>query len=192
MFEINFNKVMQDLVSEDFETQCVALESIGESFKVFAEQSVRALETTSNPFLIVERLANLGSVIVLPLEEFIERTADYEKRVLASILLLRLGSNKGINNVIDELRTEGKNEYLATIVLAESRNPQVKDLFTERLRKFSLEELQDSKRTAYIDSFLKTLRELNVSLPEDIRDSFGKIKDSPTYQYYMFAPEFKD
>ena len=184
MFEINFNKIINDLVSENFETQCIALEQVSDLSTVLAKQGVKALEVSQNPFLIAERLIKLGSIIVKPLESFIESLKECEKRTIASILLLQLGSYKGLKNVIAELENKGENEYLASRVLIEQNVPGVDNLIIDRLRKFSTEELQNEKTSIYVENLLSYLGRLNVALPSDLEEAFDKLINSPTYKYY--------
>ena len=186
MFELNVNKLMNDLVSEDFEVQVRALKDVTAILSALAEQCVKALSVSDNPFLIAERLTGLGTIIVPPLEEFVEDVGegDSEKKVLGSIVLLNLGSKNGLNNVIAELQRTGKNESLAAIVLMRAKIPEAKDLIIERLRKFSLDELKDIKNSTWVENLLFYLAELSTPLPEDLIESFENIKDSETYKYY--------
>lgn len=186
MFEINLNKLMNDLVSENYETQVTALEEVSDILSVLAEQSVKALSVSDNPYLIAERLTYLGTRIVPPLEKFVEdkNERDAEKKVLGSTVLLRLGSKKGLDNIIRELKEKGKNEYLAANLLTKAKIPEARDLIIERLRKFSLKELKDSKNSTYISNLLSYLNELSTPLPKDLTDFFESIKESETYKYY--------
>lgn len=176
---------MQDLISENIEIQCLAIEQLSDVSTIIAEQSVKALETTNNPFLIAERIVRLGTIIVTPLEKFIEQEIDDEKKVLASIVLLKLGSQKGLDNIITEVRKKGENEYLAINSLVESNIPNVDDLIIERLRQFSLEEFQNVKTSIFISNLFSYLKRLEVSVPEDIKGSIEKIKNSEAYKYYI-------
>src|SRR5215213_3179096 len=176
MFEINFNKIMQELVSEDFETQCTALESVRDLNEAIVEQAIKGFETSQAPDLIIEGLANIGFIVRQKLESFVETSKETEKITLASIVLLYLGSRKGVENVINEFVNQGKHEILAVGKLIQAQVPKTGDIIIERLRKFSLEELQDAKKAIYVDSLLRYLNQLKTPLPKDLEESFEKIK----------------
>ena len=185
--KINLNRVMDDLVSEDFETQCHALEAVSELLSTLAEQCVKALDVSVNPFLIAERLPGVGSRIIAPLERYIENKGEEnsEKKVLASIVLLSLGSKAGLECVVNELREMGKNEYLAVNLLVRTKIPEAKDLIIERLRKFTIDELKDTLTSNYVSNLLAYLIEdLSTPLPADLAASFESIKDSERYMFY--------
>lgn len=186
MFEINLNKLMSDLVSENFEIQVEALEQVSDILSVLAEQCVKALAVSDNPYLIAERLAYLGTRIVPPLEKFVGEGegVENEKRVLGSIVLLRLGSKKGLNYVIEELKKSGKNQYLATRTLVQARVPEAAELIIERLRRFTLMELTDNKESIFVSNLLSYLRELCVPLPVDLINKLVALKGTETYKYY--------
>lgn len=184
MFEINFNKLMQDLVSDNFETQCLALESFCDLVDAITQQAIKGFEVSKTPDLIAERLANLGTIVTNRVEGFIESSKSGERKILASILLLHIGSHKGLDDVIAEFKNQGKYEHLSISKLVKTQMPGVGDLIIERLRKFSLNEFKDEKKSVYVNNLLQYLENLSVHLPTDLKESFEKIRDSPAYKYY--------
>jgi hypothetical protein len=188
MFEINLNKLMTDLVSENYETQVDALEEVSDILSVLAEQCVKSLSVSDNPYLIAERLTYLGTRIIPPLERFVgcQDEMDFEKIFLGSIVLLRVGSKKGLDNVVKELKEKGQNEYLAANQLTKSKIPEAGDLIIERLRFFSFEEFKEMKTSTYISCLLGYLKELSTPLPNDLNEIIESLKSEEVYKYYVF------
>lgn len=182
--EIDIDRTMADLVSADLETQCVALEEVGRMVGVLTAQALKGFESSDVPRLMAERLGFVGKAVTGQIEEFILSRQRDELRVLASINLLYIGSNYGLDDVIQEFRDQGPHEMEAVYQLVNARVPGTDQLIIERLRKFSSQEFSDPKRFDYIDSLIVNLQRLDARLPDDIRETIQRVEGLPHYLRY--------
>jgi hypothetical protein len=166
--------LMNGLVSEDMERQTSAIEAAGKLIQQLAEQAVRGLAVSSSPVITTDWLSRLGPVLIPSLEKFVDSAAPGEKRVAAGCLLLYLGSQKGVKDVLDELRSGGPNEFLAANKLVKAKIPEAPALIIERLRQIPESVLFDESQSPYVYGFLRYLEESGTPLPPDLKQRFTR------------------
>lgn len=103
MVEESIDNLIADLSSDDIERQATAIERAGVLTHHLAHLSVDALRRGPERYVVAERLAQLGSVVVAPLEELQTQTADAEVRTLSALVLLQLGSHRGVPWLLEVL-----------------------------------------------------------------------------------------
>jgi hypothetical protein len=134
-----------------------------------AEAAVSAYISTSSPLAIAERLFLLGPAVVRPLERFVESNEKSEKRTLASILLLSLGSKQGLEDVLHELEVGGPDEILAARKLVDANVKEAPGLIIERLRRLPATAFTDQNNAPYVNGLLGALANSGTPLPDEIK-----------------------
>jgi hypothetical protein len=168
----NVDTLMQGLVSTNIEEQANALEATAELFRALANEAVQGIQVSSNVFVIIERIARLGTVAIPALVEFVRNCERGEKRTLVSILLLSLGSKEGLEDVTAELRGRGPNANLAAQQLVQAKIPEAANLIIDYLRHIPEEELLERAKAPYINSFISALEKSGRQLPLDLKERF--------------------
>src|SRR5262245_7907862 len=83
-----------DNLSPDVQIQ--ALEELSQAVVVLVEKAVNTLKSSPHPFLVAERLNRFGSLVIEPLETLINSDVSSETKILASLVLLQVGSRVGL------------------------------------------------------------------------------------------------
>jgi hypothetical protein len=162
--------LLAGLVSTDLEVQASALEIAAALLESVVHSAIQGYENSTNPTVTAERLLLLGPAIVPPLEQFITDKEAGEKRTIASLLLISLGSMKGLEDVLEAVRSGSDNQFLAAHKLANAGVTQAVDLIIVRLRSLIATDLFNRESAPKFASFLSALRRLNVALPSDVRE----------------------
>ncbi|WP_437308360.1 hypothetical protein [Sorangium sp. So ce388] len=163
---------MSKVVSEHIDEQINALDALavglGDAGKLIVEGFVRS----SNRFLVAERLARFGHIVVGPLQEAVKSATCKEVRVLGSVVLLDLKLYSVVPYLLEVLRDD--DEYLSLVAsnLSVAGVVQAGDIIVERLRT-----LTDARKYEVV-GLLTALEKLGVSLPDDVRERFS-APDTP-------------
>lgn len=164
------------LNASDTKTQAQAIDEAIEVNFLLADAAVYALQNGQDRYFVAERLPNFGSIIIKPLQELLKESADAEVKVLASLVLLRLGSKAGIPDLLQAVSTEPVDRYAALVVdrLAACGISETSEAVINRLRQFSLTEVDLGKSFEsnalkdFVVASLHALQTLNFPLPQDL------------------------
>ncbi len=169
---VNLNLLMKDLDSTEIAKQIPAVEESVTIVDGLAIKAVEALQNSSNPFLVAERLNRFGSIIVPHLEKLLQESNNSEVNILASLVLLQLNSQVGIPILLAAIKDDKEYAILAAQHLAKAEVKDAIEPICDRLRNSKFEEID------LIVSLLDDLSKLSNKLPEDLLQSFLAI-DSP-------------
>ncbi|MEO1671636.1 MAG: hypothetical protein AAFR77_12775, partial [Cyanobacteria bacterium J06631_2] len=104
MSKANLDLLIEKLNSEQIERQISAIEETTCLVETLAIKAVELLQTSSNKFLVAERLSSFGSIIVPHLEKLLHESNDREVQILASLVLLQLNFRTGVSILLVSLR----------------------------------------------------------------------------------------
>lgn len=166
MNRVDVNSLITDLSSNQVEIQISSLDQLCDLAGHIAELGVVALERGPVRFLIAERLHRLGSIVVDPLEELLKETQDNEVQILASLVLLRLGSRSGLPYLLKAITDSHEYSGLAANQLAKNKVIGVPDKIVAKLRS------TDSSDINLIMSLLAALKTFGAELPSDLQRKF--------------------
>ena len=150
--------------SNDIEILVKSVEKAALQVKSLVDAVLHAFEASSDRYFIAERLYMFGPCIIEPLRKVYHNTTNQEAKVLAAIVLMRLGSDIESDALLHEV-SEGTGGLvcLAAKKLAEIKNNQLKYVIVKRLRTC------DISQSDIISCLLWVLIEdLREQLPDDI------------------------
>jgi len=164
------------LNASDTKTQAQAIDEAIQVNSLLADAAVYALQNGQDHYFVAERLPNFGSIIIKPLQALLKESADAEVKVLASLVLLRLGSKAGVPGLLQAVLTEPVDRYAALIVdrLAACGISETSEAVINRLRQFSLTEIDLGKSFEsnalkdFVVSSLHAMQTLDFPLPQDL------------------------
>ncbi len=168
------------LNASDAKTQAQAIDEAIQVNSLLADAAVYALQNGQDRYFVAERLPNFGSIIMEPLQALLKESADAEVKVLASLVLLRLGSKVGVPDLLQAVLTEPVDRYAALIVdrLAACGVSETSEAVINRLRQLSLKEIdlgksfESNANKDFVVASLHALQTLNLPLPQDLLDHF--------------------
>ena len=163
---IEVNRLISDLISGQLDTQIPALEQVCELVNHLVKVAVDVLETGPERFLIAERLHRLGATAVDPLQVLVMKTDNAEVRILASMVLLQLGSRAGMHWLLQAIIEDQHYACLIVRHLAENRIYEAVDRIIARLKTSASDDVD------LIVTFLTALETLKVDVPPDLIDRF--------------------
>ena len=164
------------LNASDTKTQAQAIEEAIQVNFLLADAAVYALQHGQDRYFVAERLHNFGSVIVKPLQALLKESTDTEAKILASLVLLRLGSKAGIPVLLEAVLAEPVDRYAALVVerLAANGISEASPAIIARLGQFNFTEAELGKSFAsnankdFVVSSLHAMQTLNAPLPQDL------------------------
>src|SRR6266496_609610 len=166
MNTIDVDTIVRDLSSVQLDRQIPALEQLCEVVNYLVEVAVDRLEAGPERFLVAERLHKLGGTAVGPLELLLMKTDNGEVKILASLVLLQLGSRVGTHWLLQGVLEDHTYACLIVRHLAKSRIYEAVDRIIARLR------VSDATDLDLIVGFLDALERLNVDVPSDLLAKF--------------------
>jgi len=166
--------LLERITSGDLEKQIAAIDKITGFMQELARQSVRGLAVSPEPMITAERLFMLGSIIVPALEDLVGKSDPGKTRTAASILLLALGSTKGLSDVIDKVRGGGPDAIIAARKMAAANVPDTGMMVIEQLRLITDSQIHDLAEAPYICSWLSVLKASDTPLPFDLKTRFSQ------------------
>jgi hypothetical protein len=170
---LNIDELLQSLVSSDIEKQNIALEKAVEVVSVLVQTSVNGIITSSQPWLVAERVVKFGSIALESLQD-LYLTAPTEKvKIIAALLLLHLGSEIGVSTLLDCIETDDEYAPLVAGKLAEFCIPGASDKIISRLYKLKADDLKIYANVDLIVTLLLALEKLKVDLPTTLKQQFG-------------------
>jgi len=128
---------------------------------------VDALKRGPHRLFVAERLYRFGSVAIDLLEELLETSDNSEIKILASMVLLQLGSRGGVPCLLDAIVKDDAYVCMAAMRLAEAGIVEAGDRIVARLRLCELDEFD------LIVSLLSALEKLGHEIPKDLRKRFA-------------------
>ena len=164
------------LNASDTQTQAQAIDEAIQVNSLLADAAVYALQHGQDRYFVAERLHNFGSIIVEPLQALLREAADAEAKILAALVLLRLGSKSGIPVLLDAVLAEPVDRYAALIVerLAANGVSEASPAIIARLRHMNLTEANLGKSFEsnavkdFVIASLYAMQTLNAPLPQDL------------------------
>ena len=169
---INLDLLMDNLDSTQVEKQIPAIEEAKTIVNTLAMKAVESLQTSSNRFLVAERLNCFGSIIIPHLEKLLQESSDSEVQILASLVLLQLNLKIGVSILLDAIKNDDEYAILAAQHLAKAGIKDAIEAICDRLRRSELEEID------LIVSLVDSLNKLNGKLPQDVLQRFNS-DDAP-------------
>lgn len=157
------NDISAGLSSSSVEAQIFSLDSIGILLAEWAELAVQALKASPNPFLIAERLHRIGPAAVGPLRSVLREDITQEVKVLAAIVLRKLGDKAGVPILIEVLRTKGIYSCLVARLLATNGDQEAGPAILHGLKDL------DAKRVDDIVSYVEALGLLGLEIPNEMK-----------------------
>ena len=138
-------------------------------------ESIRALETSTNPYVIAERVLRFRSEAIAPLADLLTRTHSSEVKTLASLILINNRSDVGKTALIEEISREGPYRVMASFALANAGFPDHVPLIVQTLRQYEIVPSREfpSNDDSEIISFFEVLNRLRVQLPDDIKQKYS-------------------
>jgi len=99
MSKLELYPTVENLESGELEKQVFALESAVEIVNLLALKTIETFDKASHKFPIADRLYRFGSIMIPHLEQLLKKTEDSETKILAAVVLLRLGSQVGVDGM---------------------------------------------------------------------------------------------
>ena len=168
MTTIDLDSTLRDFASDQLERQIPALDQLCQLVNDLVKLAVYKLETGPERFLIAERLHNLGGTAIVPLESLLMRTDNPEVRILASLVLMQVGSQTGLPWLLQGILEDRNYATLIVRHVAEHKVSAAADKIVARLRV--------SDATTDLDlvvASLEALEKLNVDVPQDLLVNFA-------------------
>ena len=161
----------------NIEKQAYAIDEAIRLNRLLAFSSVCALRDGQDRYFIAERLPRFGSIVVEPLKSLLEESREAEVKVLASLVLLRLGSRAGVPVLLDALLTEPAERYASLVArtLAANGIGEAGAVIIARLHGTDLSVTSVGKSFGsnpskdMIVSLLAALKTLTITLPPDLQ-----------------------
>jgi len=184
MHLFDVSHLVTDLQGTDFVRQAQALEkffalpetSVKESERrAVLAAGVKALETSSQPFLIAERLSRFRDEAIQPLLDLLARNPSPEVTTLAALILVNNGSLLGVPVLVAEVERGGEFITLASFALANAGITDHVPAIIEQLRHYQVTADREFPSTEddRVLNLLDVLSKLRVPLPDDIRQKFA-------------------
>jgi len=176
-------QIIADLQGIDLARQVDALEkffllptvSVSESDRqAVLTVAVNALEKSTNPYPIAERLLRFREEAVPPVADLLARNPSQEVKTLAALILINNGSRLGVPALVEEVDRGGDYLVTASLALANAGVIDHASTIIERLRRCSVPPLREfpTAEDDVVLALITVLRKLRVPLPEDIRRKF--------------------
>ncbi|HSB10518.1 MAG TPA: hypothetical protein VLM38_13605 [Blastocatellia bacterium] len=178
--DLKIDDLMRGLVSQNPEEQIASLDKALEVINDIARTAVQGLHGSSMPLFVAERLLNLGSPVVEPLEDLLPQVQTPEERIIVSLLLLQLGSTSGVDCLLDAIEDNDEYAPLVSNKLAAAHVSQAAERIISRLSRDDLDicRLSDAGKTDFVVSLLSALKTIGVELPAHLRRRFSSV-DAP-------------
>lgn len=172
MRKLDVYKTLENLESGELEKQVIAVDTAAEIVNLLALKTVETFGKAAHKFPLADRLYRFGSIMVPHLEQLLNKTEDSETKILAAVVLLRLGSEVGIDVLLNAISRDEQYPCLAGSCLAAAGIKIAINYISDRLRNATFEE------TDLIVGLLTALEELNGEIPADIYGRFT-VADAP-------------
>ena len=166
MKQLDFVELRSNLLSEDLERKIPALDAACELVQEVVKIGVQILEKGPERFLVAERLHRLGPTIIEPLQSLLIRSNESEVQILASLVLLQLGSEVGVSTLLQALEIDRRYVLLIARHLAANKIHDSIDRIVFRLRG------ADDSEIDLIVGLLTALGTLEAKVPEDLLERF--------------------
>jgi HEAT repeat protein len=169
---MNTDEVIKILRSGELEEQVAALNKITEFTELLADESLRALAASRSPTVLAEALFRFGAAVRGTLErKFLAQNSTEPKTILAA-LLVQLGSNVGVEHLIETVKTSTGYENLAATSLARTGVKAACPALIEKLEKLDDSFYTKRESAPYILAFLVALEQLGGALPPYLKERF--------------------
>lgn len=191
----NMSKILAQLHGSDVRLQVEALErffalppaSVSDEDKsAVLDAGVNAMEVSSNPFLIAQRLARFGEAAISPLSSLLARNPSSEVTIVTALLLVNNGSRLGVPVLVAEVERGGGFIATASLAMANAGFTDHVPAVIERLRRWSvpIDRKFPTTDDEVVLCLLEAIDTLRVPLPDDIRRKFA---DPQAPEFYRLA-----
>lgn len=168
------------LTASDTKIQVQAIDEAIQINSLLADAAVYALQNGPDRYFVAERLHNFGSILIEPLQALLNESTDDEVKILAALVLLRLGSKAGVPILLGAILTEPVDRYASLIAerLAANGVSGADEAVIARLRQLGPSKVdlgksfESNPSKDFVVTALHALHTLNVSLPPDVRAQF--------------------
>ncbi len=121
MNKLDVNKTVENLESGELKKQVIAVDTAAEIVNLLALKTVETFSKAAYKFPLAERLYRFGSIIIPHLEQLVNKTEDSETKILAAAVLLRFGSQVGVDVLLNAISRD--EQY--RVHLNASQNPKI-------------------------------------------------------------------
>ena len=168
--EFDIEELLDCINSERLEIQIAGLNGAKKALDRIIHAAVAGLTVTSNKAIYADRLSLLGAAAVPDLEMLYASALEEETKTTVAILLLHLGSRRGLSDVVGALHPENPNRFLAASKLANAGITDASDAILGLLEKIVFVESLGPEKAPEITSLASALRKLGVEVPQNIKD----------------------
>lgn len=137
--------------------------------------SVKALEASSNPYPIAERVVRFGPDAIPLLVDLLNRSKSAEVKTLVALILVNNGSHVGVPVLVQEIERGGSYDMIASLALSNAGITDHAQAVIERLRECPVPPVSEFPATEdeVILGLIKCLKRLQIPLPTDLRSKFS-------------------
>jgi hypothetical protein len=150
--------------------------------------AVKAMEASSTPYPIAERLLRFREGAITPLSDLLARNRSSELTTLAALILVNNGSRLGVPTLVTEVERGGDYLVMASLALANAGFTDHVPAIIERLRRWSMPRDREfpTAQDDVVLSLLDVLNKIRMPLPDDIRRKFA---DPQAPKFFRLAVE---
>jgi hypothetical protein len=164
----DLGELLSLLRSEDPERRSIGVERAAVAVERLTHAVVASLETAGrNGRYVADHVHRFGTLMVEPLEALLARSQNRDTRLLCALLLLRLHSRAGVEELLSAVGEDSDWSQPAADALAEAGVHEAEAPIVHRLRTIPLE------RGDEITALLHALRRLERTLPADLVTRFS-------------------
>ena len=159
--------------SDDVLTELSGLDEAKTVVDQLARRSVSLLFTCSEDwrFAVAEKVFAIGPAVVPELEKRIEEGGDPRATVHAALILLKHGSQKGVDQLLQFLKDGVGPAGAIAFSLAKARVPGVADSIRDALLRLPIRKDYPYQAVPFIDA----LRILDLAIPAEVGERLKKI-----------------
>jgi hypothetical protein len=165
-------ELSSEFVNEDLEVQTNSIECAFDAINYLVNKMVDALRDSPNRYFIAERIGNLGSIVIDPIQNIFDEAQDPEAKVLSSLVLIQFGVLVGIPYLLRMISQGSEHTPLIVATLAKYKITQAVDSIESFLY------VCDVSKIDVTISLIKALEKLGRPLSDDLLQRFMQ-KDIP-------------
>jgi hypothetical protein len=162
------DKLVSGFVDEDLEVQMASIDCAFEAINYLVNKMADALRDSPNRYFIAERIGNLGSTAISPIQNIFEETQDPEIKTLSSLVLIQLGVLVGIPYLLNMILQGSEHTPLIVATLAKYKITQAADSIESCLY------VCDIHKIDMTISLIKALEKLGRPLSNDLLRRFAQ------------------
>jgi len=162
--ETSVTAIIEKLDSDELERQLSGLDDARALISQFARRSVELLLSSSSPYVIAEKLFAMGPSVIGDLEKQLDGDdAQPEARTYAALVLLKLGSRKGVSQLFRSLKDGVGPIGMIAESLGLAQVPGAGEAISDALKDGAL-----SKEPYTVVTLVCALRRLGATVPDEV------------------------